>query len=110
MADSQAVRQRRHRLHAAGDHSLCRPARCEAVRGQADTAPDDGLPSVADAVRDVIDGLELADFDVLWPELDYTLALAVRFDRGEPVSAHLRPALGYLSRVAQHRALNQGAS
>ena len=104
MADSEAVRQRRHRLHVAGDHSLCRAARCEAARGQVDsvngTAPDDGLPSVAAAVRDVIGGLQLEDWDPMWPMLDYTAALAVRFDRGEPVSAYLRPALEYLSLVA----------
>jgi hypothetical protein len=34
MRDSAAVRQRRHRLHVAGDHRLYRPNRCEAVRGQ----------------------------------------------------------------------------
>lgn len=34
MADSEAVRSRRKRLHAAGDHSLCR--RCAAVRAGAD--------------------------------------------------------------------------
>jgi hypothetical protein len=62
MADSQATRQRRHRLHAAGDHSLCRPSRCEAARGRADVAPDDEVPSVADAVRYVIDELELVPF------------------------------------------------
>src|SRR5690242_17523231 len=31
MADSDALRSRRKRLHAAGDHSLCR--RCDALRG-----------------------------------------------------------------------------
>lgn len=36
MADSEAVRSRRKRLHAAGDHSVCR--RCAAVRG--DVAQD----------------------------------------------------------------------
>lgn len=76
-----------------------------------DTAADDGLPSVADAVRGVIDGLGLEDWDVMWPELDFTVALAMRFDRGETgVATHPRPALVYLSRVAQHRALRQGAS
>jgi len=33
MADSEAVRSRRKRLHAAGDHSMCR--RCPAVTGKA---------------------------------------------------------------------------
>lgn len=32
MADSEAVRSRRKRMHAAGDHSLCR--RCAAVRSE----------------------------------------------------------------------------
>ncbi len=31
MADNEAVRSRRKRLHASGDHSMCR--RCAAVRG-----------------------------------------------------------------------------
>src|SRR5450755_833364 len=34
MADSEAVRSRRKRLHKGGDHSLCR--RCAAVRGEAE--------------------------------------------------------------------------
>lgn len=33
MADNEAVRSRRKRLHASGDHSMCR--RCAAVRGDA---------------------------------------------------------------------------
>jgi hypothetical protein len=53
----------------------------------------------------VIDGLELEDFDLLWPELDYTLALAIRFDRGEAVASHLRPALAYLARLAHRQAI-----
>jgi hypothetical protein len=32
VADSEALRSRRKRAHAAGDHSLCR--RCAAVRGE----------------------------------------------------------------------------
>ena len=37
MADSEAVRSRRKRLHAAGDHSLC--VRCDALRAtEADVA------------------------------------------------------------------------
>ncbi|WP_167455203.1 hypothetical protein [Amycolatopsis kentuckyensis] len=31
MADSNALRTRRSRLHSAGDHSLCKPGRCPAV-------------------------------------------------------------------------------
>ena len=48
MADSEALRARRHRAHRAGDHSLCR--RCAVVRGESVTpaalvslpAPPDG--------------------------------------------------------------------
>ena len=117
MADSEAVRQRRRRLHVAGDHRLCRAARCEAARGQVDTvngtAPDDAAFG-GGCGAGVIDGLELEDFDPMWPQLDYTLALAMRFDRGEAVAVHLRPALEYLSRVASwqqtSRALRQGVS
>ena len=42
MADDNAVRQRRKRLHAAGDHSMCR--RCAAVTGGA-TAHVVALPA-----------------------------------------------------------------
>jgi hypothetical protein len=31
MADSDALRARRRRLHAKGDHTLCRPDRCPAL-------------------------------------------------------------------------------
>lgn len=34
MADSEAIRSRRKRAHAAGDHRLCR--RCAAVRGESE--------------------------------------------------------------------------
>lgn len=40
--DSEAVRSRRKRLHAAGDHSLCR--RCPAAGGHAAAAPPDVRP------------------------------------------------------------------
>lgn len=57
MADSGALRVRRARAHAAGDHSLCK--RCPAVRGDAQGAaaavtalpspgPDAGLDPVAE--------------------------------------------------------------
>ena len=43
MADSGALRVRRARAHAAGDHSLCR--RCAAVRGgETPLAPVQALP------------------------------------------------------------------
>src|SRR5579862_5743338 len=44
MADSEAVRSRRKRMHAAGDHSLCR--RCAAVR--TGEVPSRGLVPVPD--------------------------------------------------------------
>lgn len=43
MADSEAVRSRRKRLHAAGDHSMCR--QCAAVRGERGTVTVTALPS-----------------------------------------------------------------
>jgi hypothetical protein len=46
MADSDAVRSRRRRAHAAGDHSLCRP-------GCGGTKPAVVLPMIS-AVRDEI--------------------------------------------------------
>jgi hypothetical protein len=73
-----------------------------------DTARDEELPSVADAVRDLVDGLAPVGDDVLWPELEYTLALAIRFDRGEAVASHLRSALAYLQQVARIHAIRHG--
>jgi hypothetical protein len=51
VADSEAVRSRRKRLHAAGDHSMCR--RCAAVRGDDVASRVTALPSppAASAVR-----------------------------------------------------------
>jgi hypothetical protein len=57
LADDNAVRQRRKRLHAAGDHSMCR--RCAAVAGGAPAsivalpAPEPGaaLDAVAEMRR-----------------------------------------------------------
>jgi len=48
LADSGALRVRRARAHAAGDHSLCR--RCAVVRGDAPQAVT-ALPAVAPDVR-----------------------------------------------------------
>jgi len=55
MADNGALRVRRHRLHAAGDHSLCR--RCKALTA-APPAPADDVPVVPQAeVKDAETGL-----------------------------------------------------
>lgn len=59
-------------------------------------------------MRDLVDGLAPAGDDVLWPELEYTLALAIRFGRGEAVASHLRPALAYLQQVARIHAIRHG--
>lgn len=48
MADSGALRVRRARAHAAGDHSLCR--RCAVVRGDAPQAVT-ALPALAPDVK-----------------------------------------------------------
>ena len=48
MADSGALRVRRARAHAAGDHSLCR--RCSVVRGDAPQAVT-ALPALPPGVR-----------------------------------------------------------
>jgi hypothetical protein len=49
MADSEAVRSRRKRMHAAGDHSLCR--RCAAVRGGGPVRPLVSLPPPAPGAK-----------------------------------------------------------
>ena len=46
MADSDAVRSRRKRFHAAGDHRYCR--RCAALRAQVKPAPMLDLDPVAE--------------------------------------------------------------
>jgi hypothetical protein len=46
VADSGALRVRRHRLHRKGDHSLCRPGRCSEA-GQVEAS----APALADSPR-----------------------------------------------------------
>ena len=47
MADSEAVRSRRKRAHASGDHSLCR--RCAGTRPQLEAVPSAPDGTVTDA-------------------------------------------------------------
>jgi len=55
VADSEALRSRRKRAHAAGDHSLCR--RCKALT-PALPAPAGGIPAIPQAeVKDAETGL-----------------------------------------------------
>ena len=49
MADSNAVRSQRKRLHAAGDHGMCRPERCrEAGRRLEPVVPAGSIDPVAE--------------------------------------------------------------
>lgn len=49
MADSDAQRARRYRLHQQGDHSLCRPGRCRVLTAVPEGA--DVPPPSADVVE-----------------------------------------------------------
>jgi hypothetical protein len=58
MADSGALRQRRARRHARGEHDLCRPtALCR--RGLRLAGPDDEPTDLADAVRNELAGVDV---------------------------------------------------
>ncbi len=68
VADSVALRSRRKRAHAKGDHSLCEPGRCpEAGRAAAArilaAAPEAGpaAPSLTAAVASLVVGLPAGD-------------------------------------------------
>ena len=50
MADSVAVRSRRHRRHAAGDHSMCRHPSGARIALARPPEPDTGLDSRAELV------------------------------------------------------------
>lgn len=66
MADNDSVRSRRRRLHARGDHSVCRADRCEA-RGALPTPKGGDVAALELAVRE-----EFGEVDVL------SLQLALR--------------------------------
>jgi hypothetical protein len=93
LADSEAVRSRRKRLHAAGDHSLCR--RCAVVTGKAPSnvatlpppVPVPGLDPVAE-LRDLAAELHAAyradtSNAMLARECRSTLALLMPKDAGK---------------------------
>lgn len=80
MADSEAVRSKRKRAHAAGDHSLCR--RCTAVKPVAAVAD---LPMGAGEVTDAPSELR---------QLAYRMAEAHRADPANAIlGAELRKTL-----------------
>jgi hypothetical protein len=54
MADSDAVRTRRSRLHRNGDHSLCRPDRCNPSRPLAVVPEARALSAACDRVTEGI--------------------------------------------------------
>lgn len=90
MADSEAVRSRRKRAHAAGDHSLCR--RCDAVRGGSPAR----LPtSVPDLPTQLPSGRgEVTDAAAELRQLAYRMAEAHREDPGNAIlGAELRKTL-----------------
>ena len=97
MADSEALRSRRKRAHAAGDHRLCR--RCAAVKGH----PERGgygaggltvqeLPPPPAAVS--VAAAEVTDARAELRQLAYRMAEAHRVDPGNAIlGAELRKTL-----------------
>jgi hypothetical protein len=90
MADSEAVRARRHRAHAAGIHELCLPGRCK------EKGPDAVQQAAAEATAQLAEAVA-SEF----PETDpLSRALALRLvelsDGRGPAAVQALRALGEL--------------
>jgi hypothetical protein len=94
MADSDAVRARRKRAHAAGDHSLCRPGCERRLR----VATEDDVSVFRAAVE-----AEFAEGDEMVRSLAIRLATIAAEGHGVPAVTALR-ALGEL--VAAQRGVS----
>ncbi len=95
MADDEALRARRSRAHRSGDHQLCRPGSCSALRRPPDgLAGDDDVPvTVAAAVADWGATLEYGPGDVRGPMLTVAMLVARALDAGRGSPAPLVRAL-----------------
>jgi hypothetical protein len=81
MADSNAERQRRKRLHASGDHSQCDPRRCAAGRAPLNGHGAESDPvSVSANLAAFVAALNLAPADPKAAMAAVALKLAARFD------------------------------
>jgi hypothetical protein len=104
MADSDAIRARRSRLHKIGDHSLCRPERCPALgRRRLSAVPDDATAVLPAEVAELIGALD-AELDAN----DRTVrALALRLAKlsagSGPSSVQALRALGELVAAQRDR-------
>lgn len=60
MADSDAVRAKRSRLHRQGDHSSCLPGRCAALGGprRLSAVPDDATATLPAEVVELLEALD----------------------------------------------------
>jgi hypothetical protein len=59
VADSDAIRAKRSRLHRQGDHSRCSPERCAALGGRRLSAvPDDATATLPAEVVDLLEALD----------------------------------------------------
>jgi hypothetical protein len=97
MADSNAERSRRKRLHAAGDHSEC-TARCPAGRMRLAPVPPPALPaagSIADAVLDFTAACKFAPEDARTPIAHLAVRLARQCD-ADPENMRAAAELGRL--------------
>lgn len=83
MADSPALRARRARLHAAGDHSLCSPGRCPALAAPPPRSGRRRLGGVESAVAARLANAGLRDD----PRSALALRLAARIDEADDMGA-----------------------
>jgi hypothetical protein len=108
VADSDAMRAKRSRLHRQGDHSQCSPSRCTALGGRRLSAvPDDAQAVLPDEVLELLEALDTElDAD------DRTVrALAFRLARlsatSGPAAVQALRALGELVAAQRGRHLPQ---
>jgi hypothetical protein len=110
MADSDAIRARRSRLHRQGDHSQCLPGRCPDLGGRRLSAVPDGAEAVLPA--EVVELLEALDGEL--DAGDRTVrALAFRLARlsatSGPAAVQALRALGELVAAQRDRHVPQDA-
>jgi hypothetical protein len=91
MADSDALRARRARLHRHGDHSLCLAQRCTAAEVRTTLRlpedPDPGAGPVEASLRVYAEALHLPADDARAPMVQVAIRLGQAIDAGQNLSA-----------------------
>lgn len=88
MPDDVALRNRRSYRHRKGDHSLCRPERCDRAVGGSGTLtalPTPGQPGLLEAYRKELERAKRLDT----PEGQHVMVLAAAFVGGDYTGAAL---------------------